>query len=121
MLLAMVVNNASSNDVIVRLLKQWLHAQAMLHLDGDLFHVHCSAHILNLVVQDGLKVIRNLISKIQESVRYLWRSPHAKQKIDVVVYHVKLHGRKKVPMDVPIRWNSTYSMLKATLGLKSTF
>ncbi|CAL5328080.1 unnamed protein product [Camellia sinensis] len=120
-LFSMVVDNATSNDVMVRLLKRWLHDQGLLHLGGQLFHVRCSAHILNLVVQDGLKVIGSLISKIRESVRYLGRSPYGKQKFDVAVNHVKLHHKKKVPMDVPTRWNSTYSMLEAALDLKSAF
>lgn len=64
-LFSMVVDNATSNDVMVRLLKRWLHDQGLLYLGGQLFHVRCSAHILNLVVQDGLKVIGSIISKIQ--------------------------------------------------------
>ncbi|CAL5353396.1 unnamed protein product [Camellia sinensis] len=120
-LFSMVVDNATSNDVMVRLLKRWLHDQGLLHLGGQLFHVHCSVHILNLVVQDGLKVIGSLISKIRESVRYLGRSPYGKQKFEVAVNHVKLHHKKKVPMDIPTRWNSTYSMLEAALDLKTAF
>ncbi|CAL5323053.1 unnamed protein product [Camellia sinensis] len=120
-LFSMVVDNTTSNDVMARLLKRWLHDQGLLHLGGQLFHVRCSAHILNLVVQDGLKVIGSLISKIRESVRYLGRSPYGKQKFDVAVNHVKLHHKKKVPMDVPTRWNSTYSMLEAALDLTSAF
>ncbi|XP_028095102.1 zinc finger BED domain-containing protein RICESLEEPER 2-like [Camellia sinensis] len=120
-LFSMVVDNAMSNDVMVRLLKRWLHDQGLLHLGGQLFHVRCSTHILNLVVQDGLKVIESLISKIPESVRYLGRSPYGKQKFDVAVNHVKLHYKKKVLMDVPTRWNSTYLMPEAALDLKTAF
>lgn len=54
-------------------------------------------------------------------MRYLGRSLYGKQKFDVAVNHVKLHHKKKVPMYVPTRWNSTYSMLEAALDLKSAF
>lgn len=77
----MVVDNATNNDVMVRLLKSWLKEKSLLCSNGALFHVRCSAHILNLIVQDGLKVIASLVSKIRDSVRYLKRSPSGKTKI----------------------------------------
>ncbi|XP_058190311.1 zinc finger BED domain-containing protein RICESLEEPER 1-like [Rhododendron vialii] len=117
----MVVDNATSNDVMVRLLKSWLKEKSLLCSKGALFHVRCSAHILNLIVQDGLQVIVSLISKIRDSVRYLKRSPSGKQKFDLAVSQLKLNGLKKVPMDVPTRWNSTYEMLEAALPLRDAF
>ncbi|KAG5551821.1 hypothetical protein RHGRI_010050 [Rhododendron griersonianum] len=71
--------------------------------------------------KDGLKVIASLVSKIRDSVRYLKRSPSGKQKFDLAVSQLKLNGLKKVPMDVPIRWNSTYEMLEAALPLRDAF
>ena len=106
-LFSMVVDNASSNDSMVRHLKNWLCDKSLLLSSGELFHVRCSAHILNLIVQDGLKEIGGLLHKIRETVRYLNRSPYGKQKFDNAVNQVKLRGKKKVPMDVPNRWNST--------------
>ncbi|KAG5551811.1 hypothetical protein RHGRI_010040 [Rhododendron griersonianum] len=71
--------------------------------------------------KDGLKVIASLVSKIRDSVRYLKRSPSGKQKFDLAVSQLKLNGLKKVPMDVSIRWNSTYEMLEAALPLRDAF
>ena len=39
---------------------------------GKFFHMRCIAHILNLVVEDGLKFIESGVRKIRESVSY-WR------------------------------------------------
>ncbi|KAF7132423.1 hypothetical protein RHSIM_Rhsim09G0055400 [Rhododendron simsii] len=120
-LFSMVVDNATSNDVMVRLLKSWVKEKSLLCSNGALFHVRCSAHILNLIVQDGLKVIASLVSKIRDSVRYLKRSFSKKQKFDLSVSQLKLNGLKKVPMDVPTRWNYTYEMLEAALPLRDAF
>ncbi|BBG96965.1 BED zinc finger, partial [Prunus dulcis] len=61
------------NDAMVRKLKSWLCDKSSISLQGELFHVHCRAHILNLIVQDGLKVIGDFIYKVRETVKYLKR------------------------------------------------
>jgi hypothetical protein len=38
---------------------------------GKFFHIRCCAHILNLMVQDGLKEIDNALQKIRNSVKYV--------------------------------------------------
>jgi hypothetical protein len=55
------LDNASANDLCVVNLKPKLKD---LPCDGDLFHMRCCAHILNLIVQDGLKEITDTIQKI---------------------------------------------------------
>ena len=74
---SMVVDNASANDSMVNHLKSWLLDKSLLSLCGDLFHIRCSAHILNLVVQDELANIHGLLTKIRETIRYLKRSTYA--------------------------------------------
>ena len=49
------------------------------------------------------------------------KSPFGKQKFETSVNQVKLRGRKKLPMDVSTRWNSTYLMLEVALSLKEAF
>ena len=118
-LFSMVVDNATSNDSMVRHLKGWLSDK--IPCRGDFFHVRCSAHILNLVVQDGLNLIRPLLSNIRGTVRYLSKSPFGKQKFDLVVNQLKLQGKQKIPMDVQHRWNSTYDMLHIALDYEEAF
>ena len=38
--------------------------------NGKFFHRRCTAHILNLIVRDELKVIEAGVGKIRESVSY---------------------------------------------------
>lgn len=73
-LFAMVVDNAASNNYMVRTLMSWLSDK--IPCGGDFFHVRCSAHILNLIVQDGLALIQPFLSSIRASVMYLSKSPY---------------------------------------------
>ena len=47
-----------------------------------MLHMRRAAHILNLIVQDGLSLIGDGIEMIRDSVIYWTRSPKRKQKFD---------------------------------------
>lgn len=115
------VDNASSNNVMVEDLKFWLTSQNLLALDGDYFHVRCNAHILNLIVHDGLKQLHDVLHKIRESVKYVRLTPSRKQRFQNARNQVKLQGNRGVSLDVATRWNSTYLMLDSALELKEAF
>ena len=57
------VDNASSNDVAVLELSKKLDMWGTNLMEGKHLHVRCIAHILNLIVQDGLKEIGPSIKK----------------------------------------------------------
>lgn len=118
---SIVVDNASSNDSMVKHLKSWLLDKSLLNLGGELFHVRCSAHILNLIVQDGLAIVGSLLHKIRETLKYLKRSPSSYQKFENAINQCKLKNKKRVGMDVSNRWNSTFLMLETALPLKEAF
>ena len=70
------IDNASSNDVCIDMLKSQLR-----HLcDGDYFHVRCCAHVLNLIVKEGLKDVDEAVSKVRECVKYCKGSQARKQR-----------------------------------------
>ena len=114
------VDNASYNDSCLRNLKDNLSLNNKLVLDGKLFHVRCCAHILNLLVQDGLSRIKDIIHNIRESVKYInYNDSRLKAFCDIVEQkHLK---EKKLILDCPTRWNSTFKMLSAALKFKIVF
>ncbi|CAL5400606.1 unnamed protein product [Camellia sinensis] len=57
------VDNCSTNDAMITMLMDKL-SNTLLLLGGTLFHMRCCAHILNLIVKDGLDVIRVSVEKI---------------------------------------------------------
>jgi hypothetical protein len=52
-------------------LKEHLGLSNSLLFDGEFFHIRCSTQILNLIVQDGLKVVSDALHKIRQSVTYV--------------------------------------------------
>ena len=115
----MTLDNASSNDCFVELLKSQLNLKNALLRDGEFFHVRCCAHILNLIVQDGLKEIDESVIKIRKSIKYVKGSSGRKKKFMDCVAQVSLESKKGLRGDVPTRWNSTYVMLDSALFLSS--
>lgn len=89
---------------------------------GEFFHVRCFAHILNLIVLEGLKVASGALQKIRETIKHVKGSESKmvkfKQCIDMVG---NIDISSGLVTDVPTRWNSTYLMLKNALKYQRAF
>ena len=102
------LDNASSNDIFVDMLRTQLKNKKTLVCNGEFFHLRCCAHILNLVVQDGLKEIDIVVQKIRESIEYVRGLQGRKKIFYEYVKQMDLDGKKGLRQDVPTRWNSTF-------------
>lgn len=69
------LDNAASNDNAIKYLKRRKNSSSNLVLDGELLHVRCCAHNLNLVVKDGLHDVKSSIASICNAVRFVRSSP----------------------------------------------
>ena len=92
----------------------------MLHCKGDLFHVRCAAHVLNLIVQDGLQVIELVIDNVRESVKYIKSSQSRKEKFEEIIAEMGIYCSRP-SLDVPTRWNSTCDMLESAFPFQEAF
>ncbi|KAL7082188.1 hypothetical protein ACP275_14G084000 [Erythranthe tilingii] len=116
----LMVDNCTTNDAMVRLLSDKLQTTSLV-LHGSLLHMRCAAHILNLIVQDGLVVIKDCIEKIRDSVCYWTGSTKRRQKFEEVARQVRVSCTKELILDVKTRWNSTFLMLSTALIYKDVF
>lgn len=75
------LDNYSTNDAIVSILQGKLPSSSFM-LGESLFHMCCSAHILNLIIQYGFNVFDEGIEKIHDNVVVVFfkASPKRNQK-----------------------------------------
>lgn len=120
-LATITVDNASYNDVVVRMLKENLSMQSNLpYCGGKLFHVRCCAHILNILVQYGLDEINDVIKNVRESVKYITASPGRISIFSEIAKQLRCPGKKLI-LDCSTRWNATHAMLSCALEFKRVF
>ncbi|CAN1850459.1 Zinc finger BED domain-containing protein RICESLEEPER 2 [Linum perenne] len=117
---SITLDNASNNDVVVHHLKSMLTYTRRLPLDGDLFHVRCGAHIINIMVQYGLKEIEDTIESVRQSVKHIAASESRISMFRDIAKQLRL-SPKKLILDCSTRWNSTHHMLSVALELKAVF
>ncbi|KAL3347815.1 hypothetical protein AABB24_021455 [Solanum stoloniferum] len=118
---SVTVDNASSNSVMITELSKQLDMWGTNIMKGKHLHVRCMAHILNLIVQEGLKEIDISVKRVRQMVRYV-RSSSARTRNFVKCCEVqKIDCSKTLLLDVPTRWNSTYLMLEAAQNFEKTF
>ncbi|KAF1869298.1 hypothetical protein Lal_00018390 [Lupinus albus] len=110
----------SSNDAMIPKIKDKLRLRNLLR-DGFLLHIRCCAHILNLIVKDGLEVVKDGIEKIRDSVAYWNATPKRNEKFEETAKQLRVPYTKKLILDCPTRWNSTYKMLEVAILYKDVF
>ncbi|XP_054803961.1 zinc finger BED domain-containing protein RICESLEEPER 2-like [Prosopis cineraria] len=113
------VDNASSNDTALASLKGVLRYWNGLVCDGEFLHLRCCAHILNLIVSDGVKDMHKCIEGIRNAIKYVRSSPSRFHKFKELVEKMKIDSKRLLSMDCPTRWNSTYIMLERSLYVTS--
>ncbi|KAM3219741.1 zinc finger BED domain-containing protein RICESLEEPER 2-like [Capsicum annuum] len=115
------LDNVTSNDSLQTILKGYLNLQNTSLCDGEFFHVRCCAHILNLIVQEGLKAASDSLFAIRESVKHVRGSDGRKQKFEQCVKQVEIDINVGLRLDVSTRWNLTYLMLESAFPYEKVF
>ncbi|KAG6533655.1 hypothetical protein ZIOFF_007530 [Zingiber officinale] len=115
------VDNASTNDKAVEYKVKRLKEMGTLLFDGKYLHLRCCCHIINLIVKSGLKFLNESVESIRNCVKYIHSSGTRLDQFREYAILLKMDKMSTVPMDVPTRWNSTYTMLFVAYKFKKVF
>ena len=83
--------------------------------------MRCCVHILNLIVNSGLKEIDNFVIRIHAVVKYIRSSPSRLTSFKEYVERQNIEYKGHICLDVETRWNSTYLMLDIALKHRKAF
>ena len=116
------VDNATANTSALQNFQREfiLLGDEALVLDGSFMHIRCAAHIINLVVRDGLQDIDGNVEAIRNAVQYVRSSTQRQKSFQLRVESGKM-TRGSLPLDIKPRWNSTYLMIQRAIKYKVAF
>ncbi|PNY08352.1 HAT family dimerization domain-containing protein [Trifolium pratense] len=117
---SLTVDNVSPYDSEFRCLKKMLMSRNALVLKGDYIHMHSCAHILNMIVKEGLHNIDNSFLRISDAVQYIKSSP-IYSAFDACAEQEKIERKGYVYLDVETEWNISFEMLEAALYHRYAF
>ena len=83
--------------------------------------MRCIVHILNSVVNKGLKESRQSVKRVRETVRYIRNSHAMLHKFREFADLLGVETKCSLSLDMPTRWNSTYVMLKTACLFDKVF
>ena len=116
----MTVDNAGYNDSCLRILLDNFSKTRKMVCGGKPFHVRCCAHILNLLVQEGLHEILQIIDNVRESIKFLNQLEMRLKTFTEIASQLQLKSRKLV-INRPTQRNSTFEMLTCAMKFKDVF
>ncbi|KAM3306054.1 hypothetical protein P3S67_012924 [Capsicum chacoense] len=97
------IYNASSNYVMVKELSKHLTKMGTNLKNADHLLVRCMEHIMNLVVQDGLKESYLSIERVRHSVRYVRQYPTRLKMLKESCDDEQLSCKKYLFLDISTR------------------
>ncbi|XP_055961910.1 zinc finger BED domain-containing protein RICESLEEPER 2-like [Mercurialis annua] len=115
------MDNAGNNNTAIAAFKKKLMSWGTDVSRCEYLHMRCIAHVINLVVSDGLKEMSSSVKKVRDCVRYIRNSPSRLKKFKDLIADAKLGTKKSLCLDVATRWNSTYLMLDTACLFQSVF
>ena len=95
------MDNASSNGATIKILQTVIKDWKRTVLEHEFLHIRGYAHILNLIVGDGLKKIDVSITKVHEAVRYVKSSPNGNQTFRTFMKRFYIESKCFICLNIP--------------------
>ncbi|CAJ0768359.1 20326_t:CDS:2, partial [Entrophospora sp. SA101] len=83
----------------------------------DFMHLRCGAHVLNLAVKEGIKLIDQPIEKLRKTASSIQNSQPILEELKTI-FEMKNQKFLIPDLDISTRWNSLYNMIKKMLRIK---
>lgn len=112
-------DNASYNKTACDLLQQ--NGKSKMLFGGEHLFVRCCAHILNILMQDGMAIVHEVIELIRELIRHIISSPGHLQVFNDIARRVGLPPNSGLILDAPNRWSSTHDMIVEVVKYQPVF
>jgi hypothetical protein len=116
-LFTLTLYNTSVNNRAMKDMRDALGSK--MFFSGEHLHVRCSSHVLNIMVQVGLKVIPNAVEKVRDIIKVMISTPSRLHIFNSIVQTLDLRSKPGLILDVPHCWNATYDMLNEALKYKA--
>jgi hypothetical protein len=115
---SVTLNNDEANRVCVRDMVVPLNGNDGLCCGGKFFHIRCAAHIINLFVQDGISMIKDVTNNIKEIVEKVKNSPILREDFEQRAKDCNMDTIRALSLNVSIQWNSACMMLRDAIYYK---
>lgn len=119
--LSITVDNASANNNAIKYMKRVLNESKGCIAEGEFLHMRCVAHIINLIVADGLKEINKSICRVRAAIKFVKAGPARLAKFKKCAELAKVQTKAFLTLDVCTMWNSTYHMLNIAQQYEKAF
>ncbi|XP_054820316.1 zinc finger BED domain-containing protein RICESLEEPER 2-like [Prosopis cineraria] len=115
------VDNAASNDVALLYMKEKISNWGFSIMKCQFLHMRCVSYIVNLIVVDGLRLIRSYVKRVREAIQFVRQSALRMKKFKESCEDEKIQSKSLLTLDVSTRWNSTYLMLESAQKFEVAF
>ncbi|CAA0808724.1 Zinc finger BED domain-containing protein DAYSLEEPER [Striga hermonthica] len=120
-LFSMTFDDSSAYEVMVFKIKDWLSQNRPLLKSGELFDMRCILHLLKSIVQEVMELCREVTLKIRESIRHVKSTQKLLSKFNEFAEQAGIGSGRRLVLDHPMHWNSTYLMLESAIEYKAAF
>jgi hypothetical protein len=114
------LDNCTTNDNLMCCMQDKLPLSSLM-LDGKLLQMRCAAHIINLIVKDGMSVMDEGIERVRDSVGFWCATPKRHERFERTATQMNVKYERRIALDCKTRWNSTYIMLSTALDYQVVF
>src|SRR4051812_35698033 len=104
--MSITVDNASPNDGVVGYINKIMNNAKTSIGKGEFMHMRCAAHIVNIIVTDGLKELVISMKRVRAAVKFIKNSPARITIFKKCAELEKLANKGFLTLDVCTRWNS---------------